>query len=99
MYHDANIKFCEGGSLAECLDKFQLPTLDPKTGRDEDGKPWPHAEFEAQKATAESIQARPSTVWERTSKWARGRPAIALLGGSVALAQGRQAINADFRKG
>lgn len=36
----------------------------------------------------EPILARPSTVWEKASKWARRKPAIASLAASVALAMG-----------
>jgi serine/threonine protein kinase/tetratricopeptide (TPR) repeat protein len=43
------MKLLEGGSLARRVAEFQLPAVDPRTGRDAAGKAWGRAEWEERK--------------------------------------------------
>jgi serine/threonine-protein kinase len=52
------MKLAEKGSLAHRMADFQLPVIDPKTGRDTDGKVWSAEDLHQRKATIAGLVAK-----------------------------------------
>jgi serine/threonine-protein kinase len=52
------MKLAEKGSLADRMADFRLPVVDPKTGKDADGKVWSVEELHQLKATIASLVAK-----------------------------------------